>query len=181
MKQVLLKIGLSLIITAVIQAAGAHDELQRKLQELSNITDPQKRSELLIEIQDLQRQINTRSDQRNEQAAQPSSTVLNRNNPNLHRDTYFYRGPVVNPNYHSPFLDQSWQKPYGTDTRFSEGRPVFSLNHPNAYVNEIPGFTPPLQRNPYTNPTQYNAGRRHQNPGTRTQPSGERSRRSDDS
>ncbi|MBT3784186.1 hypothetical protein HOF92_04360 [bacterium] len=172
MNQCLIKVCLFLILAGVVCSTSAHDELQRKLQELSNTSDAQKRSELLIEIQDLQRQINSRSDLRNQEANQPGSPMLDTRNPNLHRDTYFYRGPVRNSNYQSPFLDHSWQRPYGNDTRFSEGRPVFSLNHPNPYVNETPGFTPPLQRNPYTNSTQYNPGRRYQNPGSQFLPPG---------
>lgn len=170
MKQVLIKLSFPFVLIGLIHASDAQNELQRKLSELSRVTDPTKRSELLVDIQDLQRQINNRSDQRNDMAAQPDSTILNPNNSNLYRDTYFYRGPVVNQNFSGPFLDQSWQKPYGTDTRFSEGMPVFSINHPNPYVNQIPGFEPPLQRNPHTNPTQNNSGSIVQMPGSQYLP-----------
>lgn len=170
MKQVFLNISLSSILVGLTFASGPQNDLQKKLSELAQVTDPIKRSELLVDIQDLQRQINSRTDQRDNLARQPQSTMLNRNNPNLHRDTYFYRGPVINQNFHSPFLDQSWQRSYGTDTRFSEGLPVFSINHPNPYVNQAPGFEPPLRRNPHINPVQNNSGSPVQMPGSQYLP-----------
>ena len=150
-------------------------QLQELLQQMAQAESQEEKSRLQQEILKLQQEINSTSNSRNKAAGFQSEARApfgSRINPYLQRDTYFYRGPVHNPTHGTPFLQQSWQRGYGTQTHVQEGRPQFALNHPNAYVNEIPGAVQPF-RNPYTNPYQSSLNFSHyQRPGSQYFPFG---------
>jgi hypothetical protein len=153
-------------------AGSLQDQLREMLGKLAVEEDFQKRAGIQDEIQRLKSEINASSQARqgSSQPGNPSNFLDQSSNPNLHRDTYYYRGPVQNPNYRGPFLAQSFERGYGSDTHLLEGRPVYSLNNPNAYINEVRSQGRPLQRNPYTNPFQQPRGRRYENPGSQFRP-----------
>lgn len=147
-----------------------HNQIQEKLQQLSSTENDQDRQRIQREILELQQQINQVADERQgvyQNDGRAQSPLNGINNRNLNRDTYFYRGPVPNPSAFTPFLSQSWQRGYGTNKLVMEGAPVPVLNHPNAYINEVPDPFGPPKRNPYTNPweTSFN-GASYQRPGS---------------
>tara|TARA_Y100000589_G_scaffold330938_1_gene382294 strand:- start:10590 stop:11792 length:1203 start_codon:yes stop_codon:yes gene_type:complete len=147
----------SLFSTSLLSAPGVqlHSQIQEKLQLLATVDSEEDRQKIQAEILELQQEINRVADERqglvqgNGQAQSPLSGM---NNRFLNRDTYFYRGPVPNPNAFTPFLNQSWQRGYGANNFVMEGAPVPVLNHRNPYINEVPNPFAQPRRNPYTNP-----------------------------
>jgi len=135
--------------------ANIEREIMVKTQALSQATSEAERSRIREEINRLTSQLGGSS------ASQaPGNTVAgaDKNNSNIYRDTYFYRGPVLNPTNNSPYLDSPYQRGYGTDTYVLEGQPVMSINHPQAYINQVPTVGGQPTRNASANPweTTYN-------------------------
>ncbi len=135
--------------------ANIERQIMVKTQALSQATSETERNRIRGELNSLTAQLSGSS------ASQaPGNTVAgaDKNNFNMHRDTYFFRGPVLNPTNNSPYLDSPYQRGYGTDTYVLEGQPVMSINHPQAYINKVPQIGADPIRNAAANPweTTYN-------------------------
>ncbi|MCO4782775.1 MAG: hypothetical protein KC646_10670 [Candidatus Cloacimonetes bacterium] len=149
--------------------------LQAKLQSLATETDEKKQKELKLSITQLRNMLNRESmmtdvDSNNGVTA---NSPIGSINPELKRDTFFYRGPVRNHSSFNGNLSTSWDaRGYGGNTQFREGAPVHAINAMNAHTNVIPGQTARLHRNPFTNPD-YKAGQQFyqtNRPGVNYQP-----------
>ncbi|MCJ8345991.1 hypothetical protein MJH12_10655, partial [bacterium] len=132
-------------------------QLQSKLQSLATETDDKKQRQLKLDITQLRSMLNREAMVTNVESNSPidPNAPVASINPELRRDTYFYRGPVQNNNFNSPFLSTSWQsRGYGGNQQYREGAPVYSQNNPNAHVNQINSRQRqnPIHRNPFTNP-----------------------------
>lgn len=130
-------------------------QLQTKLQSLATETDEQKQKELKLSITQLRNMLNRESmmtDVDANQGISPDSPIGSIN-PELQRDTYYYRGPIQNRSYGNPNLSTSWEtRGYGGNSRFREGAPVQALNVINAHTNQLRDQQVPTHRNPFTNP-----------------------------
>jgi len=172
MRKILLIAGVLWVGASLAYAGSLQDQLREMLGKLAIEEDYQERARIQDEIQRLKSEINSASQAR-QGAGNPQNPLLDQSsNPNLYRDTHYYRGPIQNPNYRGPYLNQSFERGYGSNTHLLEGMPQYAPNHPNAYINEVRPQGPPLQRNPYTNPYDQRRGRRYENPGTQFRPPG---------
>jgi hypothetical protein len=154
MKKAIFALGLA-VSTQLFAAENLNQALQQKLLEYQQTADFSKREALRTEIQEIQAQINGTSTKRSELSpAAPSAPIGSTGtNSNLYRDTYFYRGPVANNplSQNSPYLSSPYEGSYGYNTQYSEGRPVYSVNARNPYVNSAPTTSNQPYSNPYTN------------------------------
>ncbi|PCJ17448.1 MAG: hypothetical protein COB02_13580 [Candidatus Cloacimonadota bacterium] len=130
-------------------------QLQTKLQSLATETNDIEIKKLKLAITQLRDVLNretmtTNID--NNSSIDPNSPIGSIN-PELQRDTYFYRGPVRNRSFGNPDISTSWEvRGYNGNAQFREGAPVFAINARNNHINEINGKQIKIHRNPFTNP-----------------------------
>ncbi len=142
------RIVLTSLIAITASGATNRENLEREMlmltQKLSSAQSESERKTIRKQLDALKASFQTPA---------PESSLNTGSHSNLYRDTYFFRGPVVDNTAGTPLLNYSFERNYSDNPNLVEGAPVMSYNNPMAHVNQVPGLVNQPHRNPYTNPT----------------------------